>query len=65
MGKTYSEIFEKAKSIIGEENIVDYRPAVIGSPDEVIYAVCDYSITIWLKNGDCIIYRDCSPGKQV
>ena len=56
---TYGDIYEKAKAIIGEENIVDYRPAVIGDADQVIYAVVHTAITIWLKNGDVIIYRVC------
>lgn len=59
MGMTYEDIYKKAKAIIGEENIVDYRPAVIGDPDQVIYAVVHTAITIWLKNGDVIIYRAC------
>ena len=64
MAKTYAEIFEKAKTVIGEENIIDYRPAVIGNCDEVIYAVMPLSITIWLKKGDCLIYRDCSTERK-
>ena len=56
---TYEEIYNKAKTVIPEENIVDYRPAVIGDTDQVIYAVAHNAITIWLKNGDVIIYRDC------
>lgn len=55
----YEDIYNKAKEIIGEEKIVDYRPAVIGDTDQVIYAVAHNAITIWLTNGDVIIYRDC------
>lgn len=60
---TYGDIYEKAKAIIGEENIIDYRPAVIGDPYQVIYAVSNNAITIWLKNGDVIIYRDCDTNR--
>jgi phosphohistidine swiveling domain-containing protein len=54
---TYEDIYKKAKVIVGEENIVDCRPAVIGDEDQVVYAVAHNAITIWLKNGDVIIYR--------
>ena len=57
---TYSDIFERAKSVIGEENINDYRPAVFeGAPDTMCnVSVCvPYTIMIWLKNGDCIWYK--------
>ena len=54
------KILERAKQVIPEDKIVDYRPAVFeGSPD----TMCDFSavipntVMIWLKNGDCIWYR--------
>jgi hypothetical protein len=54
------EILNRAKTVIPEEQIVDYRPAVFeGSPD----TMCEFSavipniIMIWLKNGDCIWYK--------
>ena len=48
---TYGDIYKKAKEIIREENIVDYRPAIL---DDVNVP---NTIMIWLKNGDCIWYR--------
>lgn len=48
----YKDIYEKVASIIGRENVEDYRPAVYEVP-----APMDNSITIWLKNGDVIIYK--------
>jgi hypothetical protein len=48
----YRDIYEKAASIIGRESIEDYRPAVYEVP-----APMDNAITIWLKNGDVIIYK--------
>jgi hypothetical protein len=48
----YRDIYEKAASIIGRENVEDYRPAVYEVP-----APMDSAITIWLKNGDVIIYK--------
>ena len=57
---TYEEIYQRAKSVIGEENILCYRPAVIEvkpytTLDGVRMCVPN-TITIWLKNGDCIWY---------
>lgn len=49
---TYRNIFERAVSLIGRENIDDYRPAVYEVP-----APMNNAITIWLKNGDVIIYK--------
>ena len=58
---TYGEIFNKAKEIIGEENIDDYRPAVFSAePDTMLDGVehcVPNTINIWLKNGDIIWYR--------
>ena len=57
---TYEEIFERAKSVIGEENIDDYRPAVIeGAPDTFFetWHCIPNTITIWLKNGDWLMYQ--------
>ena len=58
---TYGEIYEKAKEVIGEENIFDYRPAVLGTDEDTMFAgvrACvPNTIMIWLKNGDCIWYR--------
>ena len=58
---TYGEIYNKAKKIIGEENILDYRPAVFsGNPDSMFdFETCiPNTIMIWLKNGDVMMYRD-------
>ncbi|MBR4334417.1 MAG: hypothetical protein IKP72_17230 [Clostridia bacterium] len=56
----YKDIFDRAKAVIGEENILDYRPAVMEfAPDTFIrgqHLIPD-TIMIWLKNGDCIMYR--------
>ena len=61
VGMTYEEIFDKAKTIIGEENIVDYRPAVLSFEQDTFIdgvQVCvPNTIMIWLKNGDCLWYR--------
>ena len=58
---TYGEIFEKCQSVIGEENILDYRPAVFSAaPDTFLDGVercVPNTIMVWLKNGDCIWYR--------
>ena len=58
---TYDEIFNKAKEIIGKENIDDYRPAVFSAePDTMLDGVeqcVPNTINIWLKNGDVIWYR--------
>ena len=57
---TYAEIYNKAKEVIGEENIDDYRPAVIaGDPESFFeFETClKDTIMIWLKNGDTIMYR--------
>ena len=58
---TYREIYEKARAVIGEENIIDYRPAVLAM--EVDTFLCGVEtcvpnmIMIWLKNGDSLWYR--------
>ena len=60
MSMTYEEIFERAKSVIGEENIDDYRPAIIeGAPDTFFEMgrCIPNTITIWLKNGDWLMYQ--------
>ena len=56
---TYGDIYKKAKEVIGEENIVDYRPAVLSAEpflDGVNIRISN-TIMIWLKNGDCIWYK--------
>lgn len=58
---TYGEIYQKAKAVLGEENILDYRPAVLevkqyNMRDGVRVCVPN-TIKILLKNGDCIWYR--------
>ena len=57
---TYSEIFERAKSVIGEDNISDYRPAVIGGALDTFFkgqCCIPDTITVWLKNGDWLMYQ--------
>ena len=58
---TSENVYKKAKEIIGEENIEDYRPAVLSmEPDTFLDGVNAFipnTIMIWLKNGDCIWYR--------
>ena len=58
---TYGEIYQKAKAIIGEENVSDYRPAVFAAePDtflDGLMACVPNTIIIWLKNGDSLWYR--------
>ncbi len=58
---TYGEIYQKAKGVLGEENILDYRPAVFEMmPESMLDGVrmcIPNTIMIWLKNGDCIWYR--------
>ena len=57
---TFGDIYKKAKKVIGEENIVDYRPAVFsGNPDTMFdFEVgIPQTIMIWLKNGDTMLYR--------
>lgn len=59
---TYHDIFERAASIIGRENISDYRPAVYegrlnGMFDFPRTVYVPNAIMIWLKNGDRIVYR--------
>jgi hypothetical protein len=58
---TYGEIYEKAKAVIGEENILDYRPAVLSTESDTflagVMACVPNTIMIWLKNGDLIWYR--------
>ena len=66
MSMTYEEIFERAKSVIGEENIDDYRPARIEGAPNTFFEMrrcIPNTITIWLKNGDWIMYQhktDCA-----
>ena len=53
-------VYNKAKELIGEENILQYRPTVIsGNPDTMFdfEALIPDTITIWLRNGDTIMYR--------
>ena len=56
----YKDIFDRAKPIIGEENILDYRPAVMEFAEDTFitgqHLIRD-TIMIWLKNGDCIMYQ--------
>lgn len=57
---TYKDIFDRAKAVIGEENISDYRPAVMEFAEDTFITgqhLIPYTIMIWLKNGDCIMYR--------
>lgn len=63
---TYGEIYEKAVSIIGRENVSDYRPAVYewildGMSDFPRKACMPNAIMIWLENGDSIVYRAVEP----
>lgn len=57
----YGDIYNKAKEVIGEENIYDYRPAVFSASQgtflDGVNACVPNTIMIWLKNGDCIWYR--------
>ena len=56
----YKQIFERAKAVIGEENILDYRPAVAeGAPGTFFEGqrMIPNTITIWLKNGDWLMYQ--------
>lgn len=57
----YEDIYKKAKEVIGEENIYDYRPAVFsalqGTFLDGVNVCIPNTIMIWLKNGDCIWYR--------
>ena len=65
---TYEEIFRKAQQIIGVENISDYRPAVFSGEEDTM---CDFSvcvpntIMIWLKNHDCLWYRECAHERKM
>lgn len=58
---TYKEIFEKAKEVIGEENIEDYRPAVFSTQYDTFLSGIETcvpdTIMIWLRNGDTVWYR--------
>ena len=58
---TDEEIYNKAKQVIGEENITDYRPAIFSTaPDTMcgeIELFVPNTIMIWLENGDVIWYR--------
>ena len=63
---TYEEIYEKAISIIGRENVSDYRPAMYegrlnGMFDFPKPTSVPNAIMIWLKNGDRIVYRAVEP----
>lgn len=65
---TYGEIFERAASIIGRENVDDYRPAVYegrmnGMFDFPHNTCVPNAIMIWLKNGDRIVYRAVEKGE--
>ncbi len=57
----YEDIYNKAKEVIGEENIYDYRPAVFSAEQDTfldgVNACIPNTIMVWLKNGDCIWYR--------
>ena len=57
----YEDIYNKAKEVIGEENILDYRPAVFSAaPDTFLDGVekcVPNTIMVWLKNGDSVWYR--------
>ena len=66
---TYGDIFEKAVSIIGLENVNDYRPAVyegrLNGMFDFPHATCvPNTIMIWLKNGDRIVYRAAEPKEE-
>lgn len=67
VGMTYGEIFDKAKAVIGEENILDYRPAVLSFEQDTfidgIQICVPNTIMVWLKNGDCLWYRAESEGR--
>ena len=58
---TYKDLLEKAKESIKEENILDYRPTVFAGESDTMFdgleTVVPNAITIWLKNGDMIMYR--------
>lgn len=63
---TYGEIYEKAVSIIGRENVSNYSPAVYegrlnGMIDFPRKTCIPNAIMIWLKNGDRIVYRTVEP----
>lgn len=63
---TYGEIFERAVTIIGRENVSDYRPAVYqgklnGMFDFPQSTDVPNTIMIWLKNGDRMVYRVVEP----
>lgn len=58
---TYEDVYNKAKKVIGEENIYDYRPAIFSAEQDTfldgVNAYVPNTIMIWLKSGDCIWYR--------
>lgn len=63
---TYGEIYERAVTVIGRENISDYRPAVYqgrlnGMFDFPQNTDIPNTIMIWLKNGDRMVYRAVEP----
>ena len=55
------DVYKKAKEVIGDENIDDYRPAIFSAePSTFLDGVEMYipnTIMVWLKNGDLIWYR--------
>ena len=58
---TDKEIYQRAKEVIGDENILEYRPAVFDTAEDTMLSGVSFcipdTIMIWLKNGDCIWYR--------
>jgi hypothetical protein len=61
VGMKCEDVFNKAKAVIGAENIDDYRPAIFSTEQDTfldgVNAYVPNTIMIWLKNGDCIWYR--------
>ena len=55
------DIFNKAKEIIGEENIIDCQPAIFMTETNTmldgIECPVPNTLMIWLANGDVIWYR--------
>ena len=65
---TYHEIFERAVSVIGRENVLNYRPAVYegrlnGMFNFPLAGCVPNTIMIWLKNGDRLVYQAVEEGK--
>ena len=55
----YSEVYRKARNVVGEENILDYRPAT-AEKDPTSDGAGEWvpnTIIVWLKNGDCLWYK--------